>query len=68
MGIDAVAEKNMVLWTTKDLVTFLLAVGFTKFRNIVELSSSDGLIMLYVVSDRRKMNRMSKSFEAKQLQ
>lgn len=68
LGVDSVKEKSMVLWTAEDLLTFLEAAGFIKFKEIVKQTSSDGLIMLYVVSDRRKMHRMSKCFEAKQLQ
>ena len=67
-GRDFVKEKNMVLWNTEDLLGFLGAVGLDRFRGAVERTACDGLIMLYVVPDRRKLLRMSRFCEGKELQ
>lgn len=67
-AIDSVKEKNMVMWTTEDLLSFLSAGGMGRFKEIIQKTSCDGMIMLYVIPDRRKMLRMSKFFEGRQLQ
>lgn len=59
---DFVKEKNMVLWTTEDIVVFLNAGGMGRFTEMIEKTCCDGILMLYVIPDRRKMLRMSKFF------